>query len=288
MRQSCAAGWGLFVLTTLVPESLAPASSLSAPLALASLTQSSQASDKKTIPTPGPARRITNDFYFLADVGGAITTDLRVNDLPLTATNTGVTNTTIALDAGLRFDVGLGYEINEWLAFEVETGLIWNGVKNVSGFISVPPVPLPVPVPPVDASLSGGAGGIYEVPIMFNLQARVPLNKDPRRPLSLVIGGGVGAVWSDAQISGIETDSIFGFGSASLRGSAWAFAYQANAGVEWSLARNITLGVRYAFLGTTKVNYGPITAPVPEIRSADITVDAIYTNAIMATLKIDF
>jgi opacity protein-like surface antigen len=138
-------------------------------------------------------------------------------------------------------------------------------------------------------SLTGGSGGIYTVPIMFNLQAKVPLNQDRLQPFSLVFGGGIGTVWSEADVNNVESVELGPLLTTSVRGSGWAFAYQASAGFDWSMARNISLGVRYAFLGTTQLNYGKPSFNVPGLVGvSDITVDAIYTNAIMATLKIDF
>jgi opacity protein-like surface antigen len=221
----------------------------------------------------------------LADVGVALTLDTDVKDIAATPASTGLSGAKISLDPGVRFDVGLGYEIYDWLAIEVETGLIWNGVNNISGTVT----DFNPPLVGTNLTLTGGSGGIYTVPIMFNLQARIPMGQDPLQPLWLVVGGGVGTVWSDADVNNVGSVELGDLLTTSVRGSGWAFAFQASAGFEWSLARNISLGVRYAFLGTTQLNYGRPTFNIPGIvGTADIKVDAIYTNAIMATLKLEF
>ena len=236
-------------------------------------------------PTTRPSRRIAGDLYMLADVGVALTLDTDVKDIAATPTSTGLRGAKISLDPGVRFDVGLGYEIYDWLAVEVETGLIWNGVNNVSGTVT----DLNPPFFGANLTLTGGSGGIYTVPVMFNLQARIPMGQDPLQPLWLVVGGGVGTVWSDADVNNVGSVELGDLLTTSVRGSGWAFAFQASAGFEWSLARNISLGVRYAFLGTTQLNYGRPTFNDPGIvGTADIKVDAIYTNAIMATLRLEF
>lgn len=278
----------LIPLLALAPSAGTAASSLSAPLALEGLAQASQTKTPKAPPTPGPAQRLAGDLYLLADVGVALTLDADIDNIASTATTVGLSNAKISLDPGVRFDVGLGYEIYDWLAFEVETGLIWNGVKNVSGTVT----DTNPPFFGFSGTLTGGSGGIYSVPIMFNLQARIPLNKDPLQPFSLVFGGGMGTIWSDADVNNVGLLTPLPFPipvTASVNGSGWAFAYQANLGFEWSVARNVALGVRYAFLGTTQLNYGkPGFSDPALVGVSDIKVDALYTNAIMATLKIDF
>lgn len=227
-------------------------------------------------PAARPSTSITEDLYLLADVGVAIPQTVRLADISPTATSGGLGGGELHLNTGLRLDAGLGFQATEWLAFEVETGLIWNGVDDVSGSITT--------LGAGDLALSGGSGNVYNVPILFNGQVRVPMGKS----MKLLVGGGVGTIWSDASVDSINTALLPGV-EASVHGSSWAFAYQANAGVEWELATNLTLGVRYAFLGTTQLNYGPASFNTPLLAgSSDIKADALYTHSILATLKLEF
>jgi opacity protein-like surface antigen len=227
-----------------------------------------------------PSAPIIDDMYFLADVGVAIPQDATLQNIASTATSSGLSGAKLSLDPGVRFDLGLGYNVTEWFAVEVESGLIWNGVDKVEGTVT----DTTGAFLGTDLPLSGGSGNVYNIPIMFNGQFRLPVGKD----MKVVLGGGVGTIWSDASVTGVSTPLAPGL-TASVDGNSWAFAYQANAGVEWSLASNLSLGVRYTFLGTTELNYGPATFNTDLlVGSADIKADALYTHSILATLRLEF
>lgn len=229
-----------------------------------------------------PSKPWVDDLYFLADLGVAIPQDANIRNIDSSATSLGLSGAKLKLDTGVRFDLGVGYELTDWFAVEVASGLVWNGVNGVegtlidNGFLGA------------NLPLQGGSGNVYGVPIMFNGQFRIPLDKSSDRPLQLLLGGGVGAIWTDASVSGINTP-VLPAAQASVDGSAWAFAYQANAGLEWTLADNVHLGVRYAFLGTTELNFGTASFNTPLLTGgADIKADGYYTHNILASLRIDF
>jgi opacity protein-like surface antigen len=227
-----------------------------------------------------PSKPWVEDLYFLADVGVAIPQDANIRNIDPTASSFGLSGTRLKLDAGVRFDLGLGYEFTDWFAVEVASGLVWNGVSGVDGTI--------VDTTGAGTPIQGGSGNVYGVPIMFNGQFRFPLDKNSDRPFQLVIGGGIGAIWTDASVSGVAAPLVPGV-FASVDGSAWAFAYQADVGLEWTLADNLHLGIRYAFLGTTELNLGPASFNTPLlVGTADVKADGYYTHSIMATLRIDF
>lgn len=227
-----------------------------------------------------PSAPIIDDLYFLADVGVAIPQDADIDNIASTNTSLGLSGAKLSLDPGVRFDLGLGYKITDWFAVEVASGLIWNGVDKVEGTVT----DTPAGFIGANIPLAGGSGNVYNIPILFNGQFRIPVGKD----LKVVLGGGIGTIWSDASVSGITTPLVPGL-QASVNGSSWAFAYQGNAGVEWQLSWNVALGVRYAFLGTTELNYGAATFNTPLlVGTADIKANALYTNSIMANLRFEF
>ena len=231
-------------------------------------------------PAARPSVSIFDEMYLLADVGVAIPQDANIKNIASTATSGGLSGTKVSLNTGMRFDAGLGFNVTDWLAVEVASGLIWNSVDRVEGTI----LDTTGGLLGADLPLSGGSGDIYNVPIMFNGQVRLPVGKD----LKLLLGGGIGTVWSDASVDSITTTAIPGL-QAAVSGNSWAFAYQANVGLEWELAKNLALGVRYSFLGTTEVNYGPASFNTPTIVGvSDVKADAIYTHSILATLKLEF
>lgn len=271
---------GLVCLTGCIPALASEPGTLAADLPMTSGLAFNAPQDSAPKAGTRPSAPIIDDLYFLADVGVAIPQDANLKNIASTTTSTGLSGAKLSLNPGVRFDLGLGYNVTDWFAVEVESGLIWNGVDKVegnitdttSGFIGA------------NLPLAGGSGNIYNIPILFNGQFRVPVGKD----LKVVLGGGIGAIWSDASVSGVNTPLVPGL-TASVNGSSWAFAYQANAGVEWSLSTNLALGVRYAFLGTTELNYGPASFNTPlVVGTADIKADALYTNSILATLRLEF
>lgn len=227
-----------------------------------------------------PSAPIIDDLYFLADVGVAIPQDADIENIASTNTSLGLSGAKLSLDPGVRFDLGLGYNLTDWFAVEVASGLIWNGVDKVEGTVT----DTPAGFIGANLPLAGGSGNVYNIPILFNGQFRIPVGKD----LKVVLGGGIGTIWSDASVNGITTPLVPGL-QASVNGSSWAFAYQGNAGVEWQLSSNVALGVRYAFLGTTELNYGTANFNTPLlVGSADIKANALYTNSIMANLRFEF
>ena len=228
-----------------------------------------------------PAREpVEGGVYFLADLGVVIPQDATIADIGSTGSSFGLSGASLSLDPGMRFDVGVGLNLTDWFAVEVASGLIWNGVDKVQGTI----LDTTGGAAGTDLPLDGGSGNIYNIPIMFNGQFRLPVAKDTR----LLLGGGVGAIWSDANVGSITTPAVTGL-EATVDGSALAFAYQASAGLEWTLTNNVTFGVRYTFLGTTELNYGSASFNTPLlVGSADIKADALYTHSILATLKLEF
>jgi opacity protein-like surface antigen len=227
-----------------------------------------------------PSAPIVDDLYFLADVGVAIPQDVSLRNISASDTSTGLSGAKLSLDPGVRFDLGLGYKFTDAFAIELASGLIWNRVDKVEGTLT----DTTTGFIGTDLPLEGGSGNVYNIPIMFNAQGRFPVGKD----MKLVLGVGIGALWSDASITGVNSPLAPGI-LASVDGDSWAFAYQANAGLEWVLASNLTLGVRYAFLGTTDLNYGPASFNTPlAVGTEDIRANALYTHSILATLRLKF
>jgi len=189
----------------------------------------------------------------MGDVGVTLTQDVNMKN------TLGLTGVQFGLDTGMRFDLGVGYDVTSWFSVEATAGLIWNSISTVSGTVTSGNIPFNL----------NATGDLYNVPIMVNGKFRIPIIEEANSP-EIVLGGGIGALWSQ-----YDLNSVDGF-TVNDSSSAWAFAYQATAGVEWKLGNNLHLGVAYAFLGTTQLNYEVVTA------------DALYTNSILATLRYEF
>ena len=235
-------------------------------------------------PPSGAGKSAISDYlYLMGDVGVEMTQDVNIGNISSTSNSTGLNGAQLKLNTGMRFDLGVGYDVTSWFSVEATAGLIWNSVDSVSGtvtdttggFIGG------------DLPLSGGSGNIYNIPIMFNGKFRIPITKEANSP-EIVLGGGIGALWSDADINSITTANVPGL-EASVTGNSWAFAYQATAGVDWKLGNNLHLGIAYAFLGTTELNYGKTSFNTNLVVGvADVKADALYTHSILATLRYEF
>jgi opacity protein-like surface antigen len=116
-----------------------------------------------------------------------------------------------AFNVGARFDVGLGYTINEHWSADFETGTIYSSLKDNSNvkFYQIPFI--------VD--------GIYKFPL--------------KSAFTPYIGAGAGGVATRLSMDTAGSDTDF------------AFAYQAQAGVTYSLSQNASIGLGYKFFGTT-------------------------------------
>ncbi len=241
-------------------------------------------------PTQAPAPQTVSDrFYFLSDAGVAFTQSINIANHTQTATSGGLSGAKINLNTGARVDIGVGFQLTESFAMEFATGLIWNSVSSVEGsVIGTTGGFLRIPIP-----LQEGNGNIYNVPFMLNGKFRLPLNRDKTHPLSFTCGAGAGGIWSDASVNNItsaQATAIAPGAALSVNGNAFAFAYQANFGIEWQLANHLYLGFGYAFLGTTSLNYGTASFSTNAIGSTFIGLkaDAIYTHSLLGTLRYEF
>ena len=69
--------------------------------------------------------------------------------------------------------------------------------------------------------------------------------------------------------------------SVRLNDNAFAFAYQANLGLEWQLANHLYFGFGYVFLGTIALDYGPASF---NTNAVGVQADAIYTHSLLGIL----
>ena len=214
------------------------------------------ANTQATTPSGAGRTSISHDLYLMGDVGVALTQDVNIKDNNLL----GLSGIQFGLDTGMRFDLGVGYDVTSWFSVEATAGLIWNSFSSLSGTDTTSNTNFNFNVD----------GNLYNIPIMLNGKFRIPIMEEANSP-EIVLGGGIGALWSQYDVNSIEGVAVNDSESAS------AFAYQATAGVEWELGNNLHLGIAYVFLGTTQLNYNEETI-----------ADALYTNSILATLRYEF
>ena len=125
---------------------------------------------------------------------------------------------------GFRFDMIGGYNINEWLGVELESGFIYNTFSSIS--IAGTEVP-------------EGDSWLGHVPLLANAIFRLE-NDTPWTPYA---GIGAGAAISILEIDEVDTDMEF------------VPAWQAQVGVRYALDERSALGVGYKYFGAASQEY---------------------------------
>jgi len=218
-----------------------------------------------------------NGFYVTPQFGGAVVQDVNfvnfVKDkLPTTIASDGTSfgggsaDASLGFDAGFRFDVSIGFKVNDWFSIEFAPGVIVNPMNSVS-FTGTGQVD-------IGNAIFGGVcdidGNLIQVPLLVNFIFTIPTNSkwEP------FVGGGVGALYSSATFNNISGgfDTTLSSTSTSsttaeinsspvtveLNESAtcWALGYSALAGVNYHFSRDISIGFIYKFTGTGAQNFG--------------------------------
>jgi opacity protein-like surface antigen len=215
-----------------------------------------------------------NGFYVTPQFGGAVVQDVNfVKDkLPTSITSDGTSygggsvDASLGFDAGFRFDVSIGFKVNDWFSVEFAPGVIVNPMNSVSftGQVDIG-----------NASFGGVCdidGNLIQVPLLVNFIFTIPTNSkwEP------FVGGGVGALYSSAtfnNISGGFDTTIYSTATSTSSTTAeinsspvtielnesatcWALGYSALAGVGYHFSRDISIGFIYKFTGTGAQNFG--------------------------------
>ncbi len=157
-------------------------------------------------------------FYFKANAGGSWVQNLGFSD----GTGSGL----LKVDPGFRLDFAGGYQFTEWLAAELETGILFNNARTVSQ--------------------NGGAENslyLWQMPTMANVVFRVP----PHSRWHPYIGAGIGGVYTSLETANWLTDEQSGHDST--------FGYQGFAGVRCQFTPKVELGLEYRFMGTTEHSF---------------------------------
>lgn len=191
----------------------------------------------------------TKDLYFNADVGSAFQQNTVIHESFGQTANT-------TYNPGIRADIALGYNLNNSWAVELSTGVIWNTMDQVNG---------------VALSSFNQTFDTYIIPNLVNVIYKIP-TKGSWKPY---LGAGVGSVVS---IASIHAGNYTG-GTLDLSDSDFTFAYQAGAGLDYSLTKNISIGVSYKFLGMMSQSW------YMKSFHNRLSTDAIYTHAILINLN---
>jgi opacity protein-like surface antigen len=192
---------------------------------------------------------ITNAQPYLNADGGAVFQQDSTLHLNLNGVQLG--NNRVTYNTGYRFDLNAGYDFNPWVAGEIGAGFMWNSVDKVG-----------------NESLSdlGEKAHFDSFPLMGNLILKIPTHS----PFVPYVGVGGGAVFS-----------IFHFKSDTDNYSPNDVepAVQGQAGVNFMLCRNASIGVGYKCLATLDERYNTDTSSgEAHYRFDDIIAHTVFLN----------
>lgn len=194
-------------------------------------------------------------MYVRTDVGPSFTQDTsaRLRSLIPPPYGSSIFHSKVQFNAGVRGGVSVGYQITKPLAVELETGVIWDSVKTAPDLT-------------------------YQIPLMANLLYQVPLGKSWKAYL----GAGAGETFSHLQVL-IWDESIHGL----LReeGTSFAFTYQAQAGVHYSVSDHLDIGFGYKF---THVGENRWDARAPFGGPATVRVNGLYNHMVLLSATYKF
>lgn len=141
----------------------------------------------------------------------------------------------VDFNPGIRFDIPLGYRVNEWFSVEFAPGFMWNSLSSLNDTQGS------------NAGESYSIGGnLWQVPLLVNFILTIPTNSkwEP------FFGGGVGGIFSSLSINEVLSEDI-----PEQSGTSWALGYSAIAGLNYHLSRDISFGFNYKFTGTGTQNW---------------------------------
>jgi opacity protein-like surface antigen len=180
----------------------------------------------------------SDNLYLNADAGGAFQQEV-------TLIQNG-SSASVTFNPGIRADIDLGYNLNDSWAVELESGFMWNSMDKYNG---------------VSLSSYSQSIDIYSVPVLANIIYKVP-TKTSWAPYFGVGAGGVVGMF-DLNSRGIDySDTDF------------IFAYQAEAGLDYALSKNASIGIAYKFLGTLNQRYC--------LSGSNDKLDGVYIHAVVA------
>jgi opacity protein-like surface antigen len=187
-------------------------------------------------------------LYITGGLGPALTEDADLKEFfgP-------VSGSEARFDTGVRFSFGIGYQFNEWLGAEFDTGVIFNSVKSVTGS--------------PDADFD-----VVHAPFLANVVFQCP------RTAPLIPFFGVGAGFEAAEID-IDRFTLGGL-TVTGRETDVVYAYQGFAGVRYEFNDQFAAGLTYKYFGAGEPEWESDFGPNGKIRfgrTASHTVLVTFT-----------
>jgi len=191
------------------------------------------------------AQDFEQNMYVTYAAGVAIQQDANVRQ-------SGGSDGRVSFNPGARADIGLGYNFNSWFSANVSGGFIWNTWDKFGG------VPL---------SSIGQSVNIYSIPILTGVTLKLP-NRTHFIPF---VGLAVGANISEF---------YFDFNGAKSNSHDVEPAFQAEAGLNYAINSEASLGLDYKFMTTPAQRY--------DLVGESLSESGIYIHGIFIDLSINF
>ena len=187
--------------------------------------------------------------YVRTDLGFGLVNNLSSSQSLSGAILPGITGTlsqpSISINPGLRFDVAPGYNFNDWLGAEFSAGILYNGLDHLSGSGSVT----------MDGSstpLAVGNGGVsltgryLQVPAIVSAVFRWP-GQGRWKPF---LSTGIGFAYSQLQI-----DQVGAIQTSDQMVQQFSPAFQVGTGFLWQISDMVDFDVMYKLLGLVSPEY---------------------------------
>ena len=200
-----------------------------------SVMQQPAATAPQPIKNPASDSEISADtpkesgFYVGFEVGGSVVEDIDFSNDLLTSS--------LSLNPGVRFDVPIGYRVNQWFSVEFAPGLIYNTISSWN-----------LTQPDFFAGNYGAGGSLTQVPLVMNFLLTIPTDSkwEP------VFGAGVGTIYSNLSLKDLPSGSPLGTAASA---SCWSLGYSGLVGLNYHINQDVSLGFKYKFTGTAGQNW---------------------------------
>lgn len=194
--------------------------------------------------------------YFRSGIGPSFFPNGTLESFTLPGNN-GPANASVHYDTGVAFDAAFGYAFNKYIGLDFESGYIWTRLQSVQGY-------------------QDNGSTIANVPLLVNGTLSLPI---PHTPIVPYIGGGAGGSVSIFDAHNLNDGSQFVQGEE----SDTVFAWQAFAGVRFTLGPNVSLGLGYKYFATADPTFSYPPSP-----NLNVRFSGIQSHSILLTLQVNF
>ncbi len=187
----------------------------------------------------GPYVRTDLGFGFVNN----LTSSQNLSGTVLPGVTGTLSNPSLSLNPGVRFDVAPGYNFNDWLGAEFSAGILYNGLDHLNGTGTVTTA---------EGTENLGSGGLsltgryVQVPALVSAVFRWPGQGRWKPYLST----GFGMAYSQLQINQVDDSQ-----TSDEMAQQFSPAFQIGSGFLWQVSDTIDFDVMYKLLGVIQPDY---------------------------------